>query len=173
MGKLDRIEVTYVVDRRDLLFMYLGSWACRLAAAPGAAIILMAIVALPSPNDPPGQSLEVFAFGLALAIGGPLLLVLMVFGQYGNAGLVGKKVHLTIDESGVRGWPLAPYQDRTWPTIRRVHRLGGVITLPFRQFGTREGWVPIPARALTSEQRSALSALLVRKGLMKAPRAQR
>jgi len=173
VDKLERIEVTYVVGRRDLLFMYLGSWVGRLAVVPGAAIGLMAIVALASPKDPPGQSLEVFAFGLALAVGGPLLFVLMMFGQYGNEQLVGKTVHLTIDGSGVRGWPLAPYQDRTWPRIRKVHQLGGVITLPFRQLGTREGWVPIPERAPTAEQRSALSTLLVLEDVMKGPLSRR
>ena len=170
MDKLERLEVTYVVGRRDLLFMYLGSWVGRLAAVPGAAIVLMAIVALPS-NISLGEDLEGLGFGLALAIGAPLVLVLMLAGRYGTAQLVGKKVHLTIDASGVHGWPLAPYQDRTWPRIRKVHQLGGVITLPFREFGTRAGWVPVPVRALTPEQRSELAGLLVRKGLMNEPKS--
>jgi hypothetical protein len=44
--------------------------------------------------------------------------------------------------------------------------LGGVITLPFRQFGTRAGWVAVPERAMTADQLAEFRALLSSKGLM-------
>ena len=165
MDTPQRLEVNYVVRRWDVLSMYLGSWGARIAAAPGAVIVLMVVLALPSGRISLSEKVTMFGFGLASAILVPLGVVLLLMAQYGTARLVGKEVHLSIDGSGVHGWPLAPYQDRSWPRIRKVRRLRGVITLPFRQFGTRAGWVPVPERALEPEQLAALWDLLVRKGI--------
>jgi hypothetical protein len=122
-----------------------------MAAAPGVAIVLLGILGLPSSDGSWGVTIEAIGFGVACAVVAPLLLVWMLLSMYHTARLIGKKVHLVIDDAGVQGWPLAPYQDRSWPRIRKVRRLRGVITLPFRQFGTRAGWVPVPERALTTE----------------------
>ena len=166
MDKPLRLEVTYVVSRWDVVSMYLGSWAARMVAAPGVAIAVMAILSLPPDHVPLTEKIEVLGLGLACAIVAPLLLVWVLVSMYQTARLIGKKVHLVIDDGGVQGWPLAPYQDRSWPRIRKVRRLWGVITLPFRQFGTRAGWVPVPERALTTEQLTAFRALLTSKGVM-------
>ena len=166
MDKPPRLEVTYVVSRWDVASMYLGSWGARMVAAPGVAIVLLAILSLPSGRISLTEKIQVLGFGLALAILAPVGLVLVLMSMYGIARLIGKKVHLVIDDAGVQGWPLAPYQDRSWPRIRKVRRLRGVITLPFRQFGTRAGWVPVPERALTTEQLTAFRALLTSKGVI-------
>jgi hypothetical protein len=135
-------------------------------AAPGVAIVAMAILSLPPDQVPLTEKIEVFGLGLACAILAPLVLVWVLVSMYRTTRLVGKKVHLVVDDLGVQGWPLAPYQDRSWPRIRRVRRLRGVTTLPFRQFGTRAGWVAVPERALTTEQLSAFRALLISKGVL-------
>jgi hypothetical protein len=166
LDKPPRLEVTYVVSRRDVVSMYLGSWAARIVAAPGVAIMLVSILSLPSERISLAEKMQVLGFGLALAILAPLGVILVLMSMYQTARLIGKKVHLVIDDAGVQGWPLAPYQDRSWPRIRKVRRLRGVITLPFRQFGTRAGWVPVPEHALTTEQLTAFRALLTRKGVM-------
>lgn len=161
-----RLEVVYVVSRWDVISMYLGSWGARVSGGLGVGLALMAVVSLPNGRVPMEEKVQVIGLGLAIAILGPLLFVWMLVSMYGTTSLVGRKVHLIIDESGVRGWPLAPYQDRTWPRIRKVRRLRGVITLPFRQFGTRAGWVPLPERAFTPDELIAFRALLTAKGLM-------
>lgn len=147
MDKPPRLEVTYVVSRWDVVSMYLGSWGARMAAAPGVAIMLISILSFPSGRISLAEKTQVLGFGLALAIMAPLGVALGLMSMYQTARLIGKKVHLVMDDAGVQGWPLAPYQDRSWPRIRKVRRLWGVITLPFRQFGTRAGWVPVPERA--------------------------
>jgi hypothetical protein len=95
-----------------------------------------------------------------------------VFGMYGAGKLVGTTVHLSVDADGVSGWPLAPEMDRSWSTIRRARSLRGVVTLPFRQFGTRAGWVPVPERAMAPEQLSEFRGLLASKGLIKADKPE-
>jgi hypothetical protein len=137
-----------------------------MVAAPGVAVVLVGILGLPSSDGSWGVMIEAIGFGLACAILAPLVLVWVLVSMYRTTRLVGKKVHLVVDDLGVQGWPLAPYQDRSWPRIRRVRRLRGVTTLPFRQFGTRAGWVAVPERALTAEQLTAFRALLISKGLM-------
>jgi hypothetical protein len=168
LDKPQRLEVTFIVSRWDVISMYLGSWGARMSGLIGAVLIAIAILSLPSGRVPLDEKIGVFGLGLACAILGPLGFVWGVTLMYGTRGLVGKKVHLNIDDSGVRGWPLAPYQDRSWPRVRKARRLRGVITLPFRQFGTRAGWVLVPERALSAEQLMAFRALLASKGLMKA-----
>lgn len=153
--------------------MYLGSWGARISAAIGAGLAVMVIVSLPDGTLPMDEKIRLFGFGVALAVLGPLLLVWMLLSMYGTGRLVGKEVHLVIDDDGVRGWPVGPYQDRSWSRIRKVRRLGGVITLPFRQFGSRAGWVPIPERAMTPQQIDDFRALLVANDLMKAPKPVR
>ena len=125
MDKPPRLEVTYVVSRWDVVSMYLGSWAARMVAAPGVAIVLLAILSLPSGRISLTEKIQVLGFGLALAVLAPVGLVLVLMSIYGIPRLIGKKVHLVIDEAGVQGWPLAPYQDRSWPRIRKVRRLRG------------------------------------------------
>jgi hypothetical protein len=124
LDKPPRLEVVYVVSRWDVVSMYLGSWAARMVAAPGVAIVAMAILSLPPDQVPLTEKIEVFGLGLACAILAPLVLVWVLVSMYRTPRLIGKKVHLVIDETGVRGWPLAPYQDRTWPRVRKVRRLG-------------------------------------------------
>jgi hypothetical protein len=173
LSRSHRLEVTYTVRRWDVISMYVGSWGARTSAAIGVGLAVMVIVSLPDGTLPIDEKIKLFGFGVALAVLGPLLLAWMLLSMYGTGRLVGKEVHLVIDDKGVRGWPVAPYQDRSWPRIRKVRRLGGVITLPFRQFGSRAGWVPIPARALTTQQLEELDALLVDNGLIKAPKPVR
>jgi hypothetical protein len=165
MDKPTRLEVTYLVRRWDVMSMYVGSWGARISAAIGAGLVAMAIVSLPDGQLPVDEKIRVLVLGLALALLAPIALVWMLMSMYGTGRLIGKKVSLIIDDTGVRGWPLAPYQDRTWPRIRKVRRLRGVITLPFRQFGTRAGWVALPERALTAEQLTQFRALIREKGL--------
>ena len=124
MDKPPRLEVVYVVSRSDVVSMYLGSWAARMVAALGVAIVLVGILGLPSSDGSWGVMIEAIGFGLACAILAPLVLVWVLVSMYRTTRLVGKKVHLVIDDLGVRGWPLAPYQDRTWARIRKVRRLG-------------------------------------------------
>jgi hypothetical protein len=102
---------------------------------------------------------------------GPAFIVLGLIVLNRTEQLVGETVRLQIDDEGVRGWPLAEDLDTSWDRVRRARRLGGVIALPFRNFGTRAGWIPIPERALTPEQLSDLRVLLAKKGLMKRPAA--
>jgi hypothetical protein len=166
LDKPPRLEVVYIVSRWDVVSMYLGSWAARMVAAPGVAIVAMAILSLPPDHVPLAQKIGVLGLGLACAILAPLGLVWVLVSMCGTTRLVGKKVHLVIDDAGVQGWPLAPYQDRTWPRIRKVRRLRGVITLPFRQFGTRAGWVAVPECAFTAEQLTGFRALLISKGVL-------
>jgi hypothetical protein len=166
LDKPPRLEVTYVVSRWDVVSMYLGSWAARMVAAPGVGLVLLAITQLPNARYSLMDKIQTFGLWLALAILAPLVLVLALMSMHGTTRLVGKKVHLVIDDAGVQGWPLAPYQDRTWPRIRKVRRLRGVITLPFRQFGTRAGWVAVPECAFTAEQLTGFRALLISKGVL-------
>ena len=170
MSRSHRLEVTYTVSRWELLSMYLGSWGARMSAAIGAGLAVIVVVSLPDGTVPLDEKIRLFGFGVALAVLGPLLLSWMLLSMYGTGRLVGTEVHLVIDDDGVRGWPVAPYQDRSWSRIRRVRRLGGVITLPFRQFGSRAGWVPIPERAMTPQQLEEFHTLLIGNGLMKAPK---
>jgi hypothetical protein len=159
------LEVTYTVKRSDIAWMYLGSWAAKIAAVPGLLVIL---IGLPTnPKFPLSEALGFMAFGAVCVVAGPLLLLWMLMGMYGTNRLIGHTVKLHISSNGVRGWPPAEDVPTTWQKIRRIHRLRGVITLPFQKFGTRAGWIPIPERALSSEELATLHTLLRDKGVMK------
>lgn len=163
-----RLEVQYTLRLADLLSMYLGSWAARIAAAPGVICLLLLLVGWPPPADVPVASYLGMAVVAAMgAAGGPLLLIYMLFVRYQARSLVGTKIRLSIDDAGLWGWPLASQIDRSWPRVRRARRFRGVITLPFREFGTRAGWVQVPERALTAKQLAEFRGLLASKGLMK------
>ena len=166
------IEITYTVRLSDLAWMYLGSWAARLAALPGLSLMAAWVMGWPPPADIPVATYFAFlGISIVTAAAGPLLLLPMLFMMNGTLKVVGTTVHLSVDNDGLSGWPLAPEIERTWPRIRHARRLHGVITLPFRQFGTRAGWVPMPERAMTSEQLVSIRALLASKGLMKAAKS--
>jgi hypothetical protein len=161
----NRITVSYKVRVSDLAWMYVGSWAVRLMLAPG----LFELVVAATPGHP--NSLEDAIVGLVALVVGPLVVVLglPVFNR--TLPLIGTTVHLRIDDTGVQGWPAAGGLDQTWRRVRRVRRLRGVITIPFRQRQLdRRGWVPIPERALSPEQASFLADLFELKGLSKSRR---
>jgi len=163
------IKIVYEVRRSDLVSMYLGSWGARLAAIPGLVCFFVVLAAWPPPADDPIASyLGMLGASVLFTALGPLVFLYFMFGMYGAGRLVGTTVHLSVDDEGVSGWPLAPGLDRTWPTIRRARTLRGVVTLPFRQFGTRAGWVPVPERAMPPAQLSAFLGLLSNRGLIKA-----
>lgn len=164
MDKQPRLEINYVVTRWDVISMYLGSWGARLTALPGIVLMVMAILSWSS-SLPMGEKVEVLGVGLVSAAAAPAALVYYLCARYRTLRIVGGKVRLVVDESGVHGWPVAPYQDRSWPRMGKARRLRGVITLPFHQFGTRAGWVPVPERALTAEQLAMLKVLLAGRGL--------
>jgi hypothetical protein len=157
------LEVSYTVRRSDVVWMYLGSWAARMLLIPGILCILFGL-----PTNPKYMTAELLfmVFGVVCLVGAPLLLSRMLMSMYGTDRLVGTSVQLKIDDRGIRGWPLAADMDTSWPRVRRARRLRGVITVPFRQFGTRAGWVPIPERALSSGQLETLRLLLKAKGLL-------
>jgi hypothetical protein len=156
------LQVVYTVRRADLLKMYLGSWAAWITVVPGIVCFLFGIGGLTSPKDPVSTDLLFIAFGVFFLLVGPLGLSLVLIRMYGGR-LIGTVVHLFVDDVGVWGWPLAADIETTWPKVRRARKLGGVITIPFRQLGTRAGWVPVPERALSQEDREALRRLLTAK----------
>lgn len=146
--------------------MYLGSWVGKAALIPGVLCILIGIPT--NPAIPPANYAFFVIFGAVLLFATPLFLCGMLMLVNGTETVVGKQVRLLLDDEGVRGWPLARDVDTSWPRVRKTRSLGGVMTLPFRQpFGARQGWIPIPERALTPQQREELHSLLVSKGLIK------
>jgi hypothetical protein len=162
------LRISFTIRFSDLLSMYLGSWAARIAALPGFVFLVIVLAAWPPPADIPiGSYLGMLIASVGFLVLGPLLLTYFLFGMYGARSLVGSTVHLQLDETGLAGWPLAPELDREWTTVRRVRRLRGVTTLPFRQFGTRAGWVAVPDRAMSQTEFSTFFGLLIRRGLAK------
>jgi hypothetical protein len=160
------VEISYVVRRSDFFWMYCGSWAARIALWPGVVALVFGVSGLGTPDATPLGTVALFvALGLILLVVTPVLLCLILMSSYGASSVNGTFVQLRIDDRGVSGWPIAPDMDRTWPRIRRVHSLRGVVTLPFRQFGTRAGWVPVPVRALTREQLETFRKLLEHHGV--------
>jgi hypothetical protein len=169
------MEITYEVRRSDLLWMYLGSWGARIAAMPGALFLLVLLIGWPPDDDSQrGAVLLVMVFALAAAVTAPIVLCAALMLQNGTLRLIDSDVRIRIDDHGVRGWPIEPQMDRRWPLIRRARTLRGVITLPFQErAGFRAGWVPIPERAMTPQQRAYLRDLLLSKGLVKNGRGGR
>jgi hypothetical protein len=173
-GRKSALEISYEVELPDLLWMYLGSWAARISAAPGLFCVFVVLAAWPPPADVPLASyVGMLGASLVFTALGPALLLYFLFGQYRARRLVGTTVHLLLDDRGVEGWPIGAGINRTWPRIRRARKLRGVTTLPFREFGTRAGWVPIPDRAMNPEQLSAFECLLHSKGVMKRRKVTR
>jgi hypothetical protein len=159
-------EISYTVRLSDLVWMYLGSQAARIAAAPGSVCLVLVVIGWPSAGIPVTTGLEFLGVCLAFTALGPLMFLLAALSMYGARGLVGTTVHLSVDDKGVRGWPLLPDADRTWPRIGRVREMRGVITMPFRKFGTRAGWVPVPRRAMTADHLTELLGFLATKGVL-------
>lgn len=160
-----RVEISYRVRLSDLVWMYLGSWAARMMMSPGLVLLVAGLSGLATPDAPSANTAaRLVVAGAALAVLGPAF---YCFGMiHGISHVRGTTVHLTIDDDGVSGWPIASDMDRSWPRIRRARKLGGVLTLPFRQLGTRAGWVPVPERAMTPGQLQDLLGLLAYHGLM-------
>ncbi len=155
------MEVTYTVRRSDSVWMYLGSWSARIALIPGILILVIPIGRAGSISE----FLVFLGWGSLCLIGMPALLCLQLLAINQANRVIGKTVTLRIDETGVSGWPLAGDLDCSWWRIRKVHSLRGVLTLPFRNYGTRLAWVPIPDRALDPGQRMQLAALLRSEGV--------
>ncbi len=160
------LEIVYTLTLSDLVWMYLGSWAARMAAAPGFLCVVFCVAGWPSAGIPIASYLEILGACLVFMALGPLLFLLGALGMYGSRRFVGTTVRLSIDDQGVRGWPLAKEMRLTWAQIRRVRSVRGVITLPFRHFGTRAGWVPVPERAMTAGQLTDFLSLLADKGVL-------
>jgi hypothetical protein len=165
------LVVTYVVRRSDLFWMYFGARVAQITVlTPGLLLVLLALATLAQPKDPVGGATFFLASGIALLVAGAAYMFWGETRVSGTKNLVGRKVVLHIDENGVKGWPVAPYFDRSWSVVHRARSLRGVITLPFRprignRLGyTREGWVAVPERALTSRQLKALRELLTAQG---------
>ena len=165
------LVVTYVVRRTDLFWMYLGARVAQVTVlTPVLLLVLLGLAGVGDPKGGLGTAASFWAAGVALLVAAPAYLFWLQTGQTGTKGLVGRKVVLHVDEDGVRGWPVAPYLDRSWSVINRARSFRGVITLPFRprigkRLGfTREGWVAIPERALTPAQLKALRELLAAQG---------
>ena len=172
------MSVGFEVRRSDFIWMYLGSWGLPIALAPGLLLIVIGLsgivpmfLGLPrDPTIPFANYLFLGAVGLAALVAGPAYLCFLLAKGDGIDRVVGRTVSLRIDDAGVWGWPLAKEIDTSWEHVRRARSLGGVIALPFRKFATREGWVPIPERALTPGQRRDLWVLLAAKRLAKPPK---
>lgn len=144
-----RLEISYKVRLSDLAWMYLGSWAARMMMSPGLLLLLAGLSQLANPDAQPDLVVRGIAAGAAFTVLGPALYCFAMI--YGISHVRGTTVHLTIDDDGVSGWPIATDMDRSWPRIRGARKLRGVITLPFRELGTRAGWVPVPERAMTQD----------------------
>jgi hypothetical protein len=159
------LVVTYVVRRSDLFWMYLGARVAQITVlTPGLLLVLLGLDAVVDPKGGLGTAAFFLAAGVGLLVAAPAYLFWLQTAQSGTKNLVGRKVVLQLDETGVAGWPVAPYLDRSWSVINRARSLRGVITLPFRPGYTREGWVAIPERALTPPQLKALRELLQAQG---------
>ncbi len=162
------IVISYKVRLSDLVWMYLGSWAVRMLAAPGLFLLLVAA------TPPYVNVLADVEVGLASMVLAPIAAVVGLSVYNRTLPLIGTTVRLRIHEAGVQGWPAATGLDQTWPHVHRVRAFRGVTTIPFRQLGmpqgARRGWVPIPERALSTEQASFLKDLFERNGLAKSRR---
>jgi hypothetical protein len=163
-----RMGISFEVQRSDFVSMYVGSWGARIAMAPGLLLILIGIPT--NPKFPLTDSLFFLIPGAVLLVAGPFALAWILMGMYGANRVAGQTVHLTIDDEGIHGWPIAEYVDTSWARAGRARRLRGVITVPFHQFGTRAGWVPIPERAIDPERRDELMALLSARARLKISR---
>jgi hypothetical protein len=156
------MSIGYVVRWSDFAAMYLGSWSVRLLAVPG--LLLMAA--------PLGTSAPLVSYVLLIGGGFLLALVGVAYTAIGMArwdraaSVVGRSITLRIDDDGVWGWPLAVDLDTSWGCLRKARRFWGVNTLPFRNHRTRAGWIPIPDRALSPEERKSLLDLLKRRGVI-------
>ena len=133
---------------------------------PGLVAAALGLLGLTPPLFHAYSVVVLVAFCVAMMVLAPIVLSLGLMSMYGASAVTGRTVHLRIDDRGVHGWPIASDMDRTWSRIRRVHSLRVVVALPFRQLGTRAGWVPVPERALTPEQLVAFRELLKSKGVM-------
>lgn len=99
------------------------------------------------------------------------LSVAVLMTPVGLGRLLDLPINIHIDGTGIEGWPFWPDQDRTWESIKAARRLRGVITLPFPDpLGLRRGWVVIPERALSQQQRVEFNELLESRGLLKPSR---
>jgi hypothetical protein len=163
-----RVSMAYEVRRSDFVWMYLGSWAARIAIAPGLLLILIGIPT--NPRIPFVNYLFLIVAGLVFLVVAPLALCWILMAMYGANRVVGQTVHFTIDDEGIRGWPIAEYIDTSWSRAGRARRLRGVITVPFHQCGTRAGWVPIPERAIDPGKRDELLAQLAARAQLKLPK---
>jgi hypothetical protein len=160
------LRISFTVRWSDFIWMYLGSWGPRIAAIPGIVMML-----IPIGRAAPLTTYLFFEVGgLAVALVSFTYVCVGLLGWNNVARVVGKAVALEIDDNGVSGWPLGGDLDSSWWRIRKAYRLHGVTVLPFRNYGTRAAWVPIPDRALTTDQLDQLRELLVAKGLMKPNR---
>jgi hypothetical protein len=164
----DGLDVAFVVRRSDLLWMYLGSTGAMVSAVPGLVMLIVMVVGLPSAGPRLTDYPLLASAFVGLTLLGPIGTAFALIGMYGGGRLVGKRVDLRIDGSGVHGWPIAPDMERTWSKIGLARRNRGVLTLPFQEsVRLRAGWVPIPERALTPEQLAQLRGFLAWRGLMK------
>jgi hypothetical protein len=116
----------------------------------------------------PYNALELVLCGLGIIVFCVVGVPLEMMSITGSGRLVGKTIKLTVDDVGVRGWPIAEDLDRRWDTVRRVWVRGGTIIIPFRSLpGSRKGWVVIPEAGLSPSQLSELKMLLRAKGLLR------
>ena len=167
------IIVSFAVRRSDFNWMYVGSWGMWLAVAPGLLLLGIGLSGIVPPaiglsrntTVPVANYLFFVLSGLTALVAGPVYLCFLLGKVNRVREVVGRTVTLQIDDRGVWGWPMSVDLETDWRHMRRARHLGGVTALPFRKFGTRANWVPIPDRALTLGQQQALRALLASKGL--------
>ncbi|MHB8460909.1 MAG: hypothetical protein ACYDAK_06045 [Candidatus Limnocylindrales bacterium] len=167
MRGTDRSEMVigYRLRFLDVFFMYEDTWPSRVAAAVGAVFMLVAVL-------PPVEPQLVMA-GLAIVAFAFLALPAYISFVTGSLGLIGRTIRIVVTQTGVQGWPKSTEIDRSWGSLRSARVIGTVLLLPFHSpFGARTGWVGIPLRAMTSNQRAMLWDLLEAKRLLevRAPR---
>jgi hypothetical protein len=144
----------------DLYWMNQDSWTAR------ATLIVGALWLGTAPFEPDPATTAAYA----LAVIGFSLLALPAYGIWltRSYSVVGRHVHLHLDDWGVRGWPLRDDEYRTWDKAHRVWARPGVIIIQFgRTPGSRGGRIVIPSRDLGPTQQKSLRALLIEKNLVR------
>lgn len=163
-----RYRCLYSLSRGDLAWALLGSSAVRIGSVATLAFPLYALLA---PAQDVGARISHIAIALFFCGLVPVLSVAVLMTSVGLGRLLDLPINIHIDGTGIEGWPFWPDLDHTWESIKAARRLRGVITLPFPDpLGLRRGWVVIPERALSQQQRVEFNELLESRGLLKPSR---
>jgi hypothetical protein len=155
------LEIEYEVRRSDFVWMYLRSRAGMGSFVPGAFCLLLGVLEFPNPSASTTDTVRLMTLALALLILAPAYYIWGLTRMSGINRVIGRAVHLRVDEDGITGWPLATsWEETSWARLRKSWHLRGVLGLPFGGALTRRAWIPIPDRALTPELRLKLGEVL-------------